>query len=209
MSSPSVRVAATFALLLAAGCQHVGTQSSARTIDKNGTRLSVGVGAGTWVDGDVILLAPAIQGRLQYGIDDLVEFVLSGGTDGVGAHVKIAMVRPASDRVGLNVGLEPGLSVGPSTWGSDPYGLRSMVQLPLLVGYRLGGHELVLGPRFLYAATLGVGNSQAVFGGTTLGVTLRFGGFTVTPEVGVMGRLLWAGNVPSFLPVVNLGFGRE
>lgn len=197
------------ALLLSAGCQHVGTQMSARTLDAGRARMSAGLGAGIWVDEDQVFLAPAFQARLQYGITDQAEFGVTGGTDGLGGQLKLAMIRSPSPVEGWSLSFLPGLSVGPSTWGSDPYGLRSTMQLPMLVGYRFAGHELTLGPRFLYVSTMGVRNAQAVFGGTTLGATLRFGSLTVSPELGVMSRLLWAGNVPTLIPVANLGFGWE
>lgn len=194
-------------LALATGCQHVGNQSSARTLDKGKSRLSATVGGGTWSEEH--RLAPIAQGRIQYGIEDHVEFTVSGGTDGLGGEVKVSLLRAPSALQGLNLSLAPGLSVGPSTWGSDPYGLRSTVQLPLYVGYRMGGHELTLSPRFAYITTLGVHSTSALLGGATLGATFRMGGFTLTPEFGALHRLLWAGNVGALLPVVNLGFGWE
>lgn len=206
---PSLLFATTF---LVAGCQHVGHQSSARTLDAFQSRFVVATGAATWVDGDVVMLAPAVQVRMHYGISDHVEVGISGGTDGLSILSKVALIRSQSESSGFNLALEPSLGAG--SYGGKVMGT---LRLPLLIGYRFGGHEITLGPRVhfsgLPAHISSPGGSgrwpeTGLYAGGTLGGRIKTGAhFTISPEVGWLQPLSDRGAMP--IPIVNLGFSWE
>ena len=200
------------ASLWVTGCQHVGHQSSARTLDASQSRFSLATGAATWIDGDVVTLAPVVQARMHYGVSDHVEFGISGGTDGFAILTKVALVRSRSESWGFNLALEPSLGAG--AYGGQ---LMGAFRLPLLLGYRFGGHEVTLGPRvhlsgprsYLYGPTgSGIWPPAGLYAGGTLGARIKTGShFIVSPEVGWLQPLSDGGSMP--IPIVNVGFSWE
>ncbi len=191
-------------ILVASGCQHVGQQSTARTLDAFQSRVSVAVGASTWIEGDVISPGAAVQARLQYGLSDHVEVGLSGGSDGLGVMTKVALIRSASDLSGLNLAIEPSVSAGTA----DNTTLAT-ARLPLLFGYRFGGHEVTLGPRVHYAWAAGSERlAGGLYAGATLGMRIKTGPhFIISPEIGWLQPLTRDSH--PLVPIVNLGFSWE
>ncbi|HLT31435.1 MAG TPA: hypothetical protein VK013_15475 [Myxococcaceae bacterium] len=191
--------------VLVTGCQHAGHQSSARTLDAHQSRFSVAVGAGSVIDGDVIMpLVPAAQARLHHGLSDHVEVGLSGGTDGLTVLTKLALVRSPSAASGWNVALEPSIGAGPSAGN-----VVGSARLPLLIGYRFGGHEITVGPRVHWTQTLAATwPPSGLLAGGTLGARIRAGAhFVISPEIGWLQPLFAKDLWP--IPIANLGFSWE
>ncbi len=175
--------------------------SSVQTADTLGAgRLQVGLEpgvAGVVQTSTGVVLAPAADVAVRYGAAERLDVGARLGQSGLELQLKV-MVTPPGTRVAVS--LAPHLAgqlrfvsnLSPeSTPGVGVAGLLVNGGLPLLVGVRLGPHQLVLGPRVHVLAS--VPSSAAEPGsrhfatGGSVGVSLRVSrSVAVMPEVALL-----------------------
>lgn len=191
------------AALVFAGCPSVSNLTSARTLDKGNLEVTVAPtfmnatffetdadgntsGAGTTL--------PSVEGQLRYGITDNVELGAKLSVGGFAGHLKFGLLRSETAEDGFNLSLDPGVSFMGFGVGGGLAGIV-YVYLPVLAGYRFGGHEITFGPRLVpqFAIAGGGGSSSGgmnLLGGGSAAVSFRLGeSFRLTPEISVLAPL--------------------
>ncbi len=182
------------------GCPSFSTLGSARTLNKGAREAMVSPAAYGQPKGP----APTIEGALRYGLAD--RFEVGGRLWLLGGQIesKVGLLRPDSAREGLNVSLFtsvgyfgllsmpwPALGYGGSLGGGGGSSASTQAltaSAGLLGGYRVGGHEITLGPRVLYAALFrGTESAEVTSVGGSLGVSVRIlEWLRLVPEVSVL-----------------------
>lgn len=180
-------------LCLTQGCVAISSVQTADTLGRG--RLQVGVEPG--VAGVVrappgLSAAPVADVAVRYGVADRVDVGGRFGQSGLELALK-AMLTPRAWP--LIVSLAPSAS-GQLRVSStlEVTGQILNLALPLLLGLRLGPHQLVLGPRLHLLASLPADPNEAATrrfaAGGSLGVALRVSrAVTVLPELAVLAPL--------------------
>lgn len=215
---PSVR--GLFLVFCAAQWQACATLGSLQTADTVGAgRLQVGVEPGVTAllprtSSELPSLTPQFDVSVRYGAAERLDLGVRAGQSGLGLETKV-MLTPrewpllVSVAPALSAKLEPSgepLSIVGETFGAA---------LPLLIGVRLGPHQLVLGPRvqgFVFLPNDGATSSyRVVLAGGTVGVALRVSrAVAVMPELALLLPVVQGGDAPRLgagVPVqLKLGF---
>lgn len=175
--------------------------SSVQTADTLGAgRLQVGLEPG--VTGVIqtstgVTLAPAADVAVRYGAAERLDVGARLGQSGLELQLKV-MLTPPGTRVAVSVAphLAGQLRFAPNgspdaTPGVDVAGLLVNGGLPLLVGVRLGPHQLVVGPRLHVLAsvpsTATEPGARRFAAGGSVGVSLRVSrAVAVMPEVALL-----------------------
>lgn len=138
------------------------------------------------------LIAPQLELGGRYGITDRIEVGGKIWLPGAQTDVKVALLDKGRDEGGLRLALDPSLAYIGGFEGTPDGGATLHVittTLPLLVGWRWGEHELVVGPRVVDQVWTGTGDTltaNIVAVGSSLGFAWYVGnGITLTPEVSV------------------------
>ncbi len=173
---------------LASGCATFGTMQTASTVGRGHTRVALEPSMWGAATPDGTALVPVVTLSAEHGLSDQVDIGGRVGTSGFELWGKLQLTPPLSPVI---------LSLAPSAGGfalvgSGGGGGILFFQLPVLVGIRVGGSELVLGPKIhdwmligSSGGTNGSGNLVSV--GGTLGFALRLGpGFRIMPEIAVL-----------------------
>lgn len=188
------------AALAFTGCPSVSNLTSARTLDKGALEVTV---APTFVSGSVLgldsdgntvaagLTLPSMEGQLRYGLTDNVEMGAKLSVGGFAGHLKLGLLRSETAEDGFNLSFDPGVSFMGFGAGGGLAGVV-YVYLPVLAGYRFGGHEVTFGPRLVptFAGVGGGGASNggvSFLGGGSAAVSFRLGeSFRITPEFSLL-----------------------
>lgn len=178
--------------LAATGCATFGTMQTASTVGQGHTRVALepSMWGGALPGGS--LLIPLVTLSAEYGVTNRFDVGGRVGLEGFEVWGKLELTPPVAPVI---------VSVAPSVGGMALVGTGTgggvfFFQVPVLVGIRIGGSELVLGPKIhdwmLVAAsgsTTGGGNLFSV--GGSVGFALRLGSsFRVMPEVAVLRPVL-------------------
>jgi hypothetical protein len=183
-----------------AGLSH----TSARTLDHGSTEVTLSLGgmAAEHEYSPPVLPLGGVQ--VRHGISDRIELGATLGTSGAGARMKVGLVRSESASSGFSLSVEPGATVFPLfREGTTPY---ATLQLPVHLGFRIGGDELTLSPRVVYSLHPDI--SPTLYAGSSIGYSFSVGeSIQLTPEFGLLVPVVEAD--PSAAPVIptfGLGF---
>lgn len=192
-------------LLACSGCITVGSAQPASTLGKGnvvggveGSLWSVVVPdqrTATALGVSTFNVLPSVSGVLRVGVSDRVDLGARIGLNGLELQSKFMFTEPGAN---LIVSLAPQLQgfyfpsitdgMGSST---NQFGMLS-VPLPVLVGIRLGAHELVFGVRqvnqlVIYKENFANAQNYVAYSmlfGASAGIALRFGtSFMMIPEI--------------------------
>ncbi|MBM4778999.1 MAG: hypothetical protein GQE15_14940 [Archangiaceae bacterium] len=199
------------------GCAAIGSTQTADTVGAG--RLQVGVEPGVTAllprtSTQTSSLTPLIDVSVRYGAAERLDLGVRAGQSGLGLETKV-MLTPREWPV--LVSLAPALTatLAPSGEPVSIAGSLFSAALPLLIGVRLGPHQVVLGPRaqgFVFLPTDGARLPfRALMAGGSLGVALRLSrAVAVMPELALLMPLAQGGDVPAMgvgVPLqVKLGF---
>lgn len=200
------------ALALLSGCVAISSVQTADTLGPG--RLQVGLEpgvAGVAQQGPPsLVLAPAADVAVRYGVFERLDVGGRFGQSGLELQAKV-MVTPAAWPVAVS--LAPQLA-GQLRFASTlaVTGQILNVGLPLLIGVRLGPHQLVLGPRLHLFSTLPAdaqeGGSRLLAAGGSLGVALRVSrAVAVMPEVALLVPIAAQGTMPAIDTFTQLSGG--
>lgn len=185
-----------------AGCASLGSTQTADTVGAG--RLQVGVEPGVTAlpraSNERPSLTPLVDVSLRYGAAERLDLGLRVGQSGLGLETKV-MLTPRAWPV--LVSLAPTLSAKLEPAG-EPVALVGQTfgaALPLLVGVRLGPHQLVLGPRvqgFVFLPNDAAATPfRVLMAGGSLGVAVRVSrAVAVMPELAVLLPLAQRGDAP-------------
>lgn len=198
-------------------CAAIGSTQTADTVGAG--RLQVGVEPGVTAlvprtSTEQPSLTPLFDVSVRYGAAERLDLGVRAGQSGLGLETKV-MLTPR--RWPLLVSVAPTVSarLEPSGEPLAIVGQTFSAALPLLIGVRLGPHQLVLGPRaqgFVFLPNDGARASYRVLmAGGSLAVALRISrAVAVMPELAVLLPLVQGGDAPrsgAGLPVqLKLGF---
>ena len=187
---------------IAGGCISIGAVSRAQTVGKGKYEVSVEPGFWPLQIEDRSINLPSLNGALRYGISDRVDIGARIGTGLLEFQSKFLLTRPEHKWLAI--------SLAPSFGGvfGGAFGIKSgylNVPVPLLIGLKLGKHELTLGPRV--QNLLGSGGSSenkgalfVLLGGGSIGF-----GAQVTPKFRILPEL--AVVTPLMAAAINNGSG--
>lgn len=194
--------AASFAGLM--GCATSLSQTSARTLDKGKTEVTASLGVlAPEQQAYAPPVLPAVLAQVRHGADEHLELGASIGPSGLGARIKVGLIRSESPTSGINVSLEPGASIMVAPWA--PVDGFWDLTLPLHIGFLMGGHELTLSPR---VGTGGLFSEEqwTPYAGGSIAFAIRMSeSFRLTPEVGLAVPLGEGARIPA-MPSFSLGF---
>jgi len=170
---------------LLSGCVSTGL---ARTVDPGKLQVSVSPG----LQGNNTYI-PQVELAVRYGVSERVDVGARLFLPGAEVDARFALLRAPSLKSGVDITLAPSLAyVYP--FSSTVPGLL-FPSLPLLVGFNLGGSQLVLGPRVGYIinteqpVTL-QSLADNIVAGSSLGLAIPAGPVLhVVPEVSVLHRV--------------------
>lgn len=184
------------------GCAAIGSTQTADTVGAG--RLQVGVEPGVTAllprtSNERASLTPLVDASLRYGVAERFDLGVRAGQSGLGLETKLMLTPRAwpllvSVAPAIMAKLEPAgepLAVVGSTFGAA---------LPLLIGLRLGPHQLVLGARaqgFVFLPGDGSGSYRALLAGGSLGVAVRVSrAVAVMPELALLLPVAKSGTAP-------------
>lgn len=177
--------ACVMGLGLLSGCVSTGM---ARTVDPGKLQVSLSPG----VQGNNAFI-PQLELAARYGVTEQFDVGARLFLPGAEVDARFALLRAPSLKKGVDLTLAPSLAyVFPSGTSTPGFLYPS---LPLLVGFNLGGSQLVLGPRVGYVINTGHPvTSQGFFdnfvAGSSLGLAIPAGPVLhVVPEVSVQHRV--------------------
>ncbi len=177
-------------------CPSVSTMGSARTLQAGALQGFVGPGlyAATSSSSPTVTL-PQIEGGIRYGVTDRVELGAKFWLLGFNVEGKFALFRPESPDEGVNLSIAPGLgylTLGDSTAGTASTSGVLNLYVPVLLGIRLRGHELIFAPKLIDTlvfgtSTGGAGTGNILSFGASLGFAVKLAdGFRIVPEIAVL-----------------------
>ncbi len=215
-------------LVTASGCITVGSAQPASTLGRGnfvggveGSLWSVVVPdqrTATALGVSTLNVLPSVSGVLRVGVSDRVDLGARIGLNGLELQSKFMFTEPGAK---LIVSLAPQLQgfyfpsindgMGTST---NQFGMLS-IPLPVLVGIRLGAHELVFGVRqvnqiVIYKESFANAQNYVAYSmlfGASAGIALRFGtSFMMIPEIAAQVPV-WQTAQTRYGPVSTLGIG--
>lgn len=199
------------------GCAAIGSTQTADTVGAG--RLQVGVEPGVTAllprtSNERPSLTPLVDVSVRYGAAERLDLGVRAGQSGLGLETKV-MLTPRAWPVLISVAPAIMAKLEPAGEPLSIVGQTFSAALPLLVGVRIGPHQLVLGPRvhgFVFLPNDGVSSSyRALMAGGSLGVAVRVSrAVAVMPELAVLLPLVQSGDVPTMgagVPLqLKLGF---
>jgi hypothetical protein len=194
----------TFVVLLACGCASLGRMETASTLGKGNVVGGVettgyldyyfdpAVPAQTGLTNPIIY--PQVNGFVRFGLTDRFDLGLRGGSTLLEIETKVMFTDPDSALLALS--LAPSLmgfylpSVTSAGQTTPAIGLIG-IPIPLLIGLKLGGHELVFGPRVVNQIVFYNDGRQSggyvLSVGTSVGFAARITqSFVLMPEISML-----------------------
>ncbi len=196
----------------ATGCTATGMVQTAQTVGKGGYEVSIDPG----VTGAVVfpIPGPLFHAAFRYGITDRIDIGARVGTMHAEVQAKFLLTEPENENIAVSIVPAVGALVG---LGEGTNGVH--VPIPLLVGIKLGAHELTFGPRVqntIYFSKTDAGESFSFY---SLGAGLSLGfaaqatnTFRILPELSFAVPLVFGGSdfpgssAPELENVYGVGF---
>jgi hypothetical protein len=171
----------------------------ARTLDKGHVQGYITPGIIGAAGGGTGGVAPMFEGGIKYGITDNAEIGARLGLSGLSLQGKFSLMRSPTMDTGLDMALAPeigGVFYGATGGASSGGGGALSFALPLLIGFNMGGHQFILGPKLADSliwggvSSGGAGGSTTInvlMGGASVGFALKVGdSFRLLPEVSAL-----------------------
>jgi len=173
---------AALSCLASMGCAAVGQVQRADTLGTG--NLEVGFEPGAQVFGGPRGAAPvpALDAALRIGVSERVDLGLRLGFPWAEVQGKVLLTEPGDPKLAVSIAPSFGGTAMPTS-GAPVTVVHA--SLPVLIGFKFGAHELVLGPRLmLYASPSSMTGDVVVSPGGSLGVALQVTKhFALMPEV--------------------------
>lgn len=198
--------------LVLAGCVSLSGVQPAHTLGKGRVQVGLEPGLSALAEAHAPLLPqPVVDVSLRYGALERLDLGARLGQSGLEVSTKV-MLTPR--RWPVVISLAPSLG-GTLLVSGTPPGVSHqafVAALPVLLGVRLGPHQLVVGPRAQVVLLVPNDATQAplraLLVGGSLGVALRVSrAVAVMPEVAVMPAVTRTAPFPIGLPGVTSGDG--
>lgn len=204
------RASAAFLFVLS-GCVALSSVQPADTLGRGRLQVALEPGLSASVSRAPVLPQPVMDVSLRFGALERLDLGARLGQSGLEVSTKV-MLTPR--RWPLLVSIAPALGGTVLLAGDTPavVGQSFSAALPLLLGVRLGAHQLVVGPRAQVLVVVSNDASQpplrALLIGGSLGVALRVSrAVTVLPELAVVPVVLKSGALPPGVPGITSGEG--
>lgn len=165
----------------ATGCS-MGMVQTAQTVGKGAYEVSIDPGfAGLLNEGTI---GPTIHGAYRYGVTDRFDLGVRLGTAIAEVQTKFLFTEPSNETIAVSLAPAAGILLG---LGGPIYGFN--FPLPLLIGFKMGPHELTLGPRLqanIYSITDGESSRtpSTLSAGLSVGIAAQTSDtFRILPEL--------------------------
>jgi hypothetical protein len=183
-------------LALTTSCASISNLQTADTLGKGRVQGAVEVGVQSLGSGSVVAgtgiggTYPHIDGAVRFGVTDSIDLGLRAGWSFLELQGKFLLTQPGDPNLAISVaptfgGAYLGFGSGTTSGGVGVLNIA----LPVLIGFKFGANELVLGPRiqdwFFFGSSTGSGASINLLGaGASVGFAWRITeGFGLMPEV--------------------------
>jgi len=192
-----ISCAALSAVFFFGGCATFGTMQTASTIGQGKTRIALEPSMWGAAGGGQSALLPNFAVSMRYGVSDRVDI---GGRIGVPAPgfeltSKFLVTSPKSKTLAVSIAPSAGGFVLAAGSGGSGTGGIVFVQVPVLIGIKLGTSELVIAPKIHDLNIFGIATSSSASGsgsgsfnlfsiGASVGFSFGLGKtFKIMPEV--------------------------
>lgn len=184
------------------GCAAIGSTQTADTLGTG--RLQVGVEPGVTAllprtSNERPSLTPLVDVSVRYGAAERLDLGVRAGQSGLGLETKV-MLTPRAWPVLLSFAPAIMAKLEPAGEPVSIVGQTFSAAIPLLIGVRLGAHQLVLGPRaqgFVFLPGDGTGSYRVLMAGGSVGVALRVSrAVAVMPELALLLPVAQSGAAP-------------
>lgn len=172
--------------ILLSGCYSFSTLGRARVVDEGQVEVFVAPEALVVASASGGSARPIGEGGVRYGLTDAVELDARITTLGVTAGPRIQLYRSEDPSSGVDVLIAPALAYTSTD--------KLALELPVLVGFNLGEHQLVLAPRVAYQMRFGAAGQDGpvsfVYLGGSVGFAIRVDPHVILlPEVALLGEI--------------------
>lgn len=165
-----------------AGCASVGSVQRADTLGTGNLEVGLEPGAQVYAGQRGAAPLPHVDASLRIGVSERVDLGVRVGVPWAEVQAKVLLTTPGAPRLAISLVPSFGGTVLPVN-GSVAKVLHGA--LPVLIGFKFGEHELVLGPRVMAYGTLEAMGSVVLAPGATVGVAFQLTNtFGLMPEVG-------------------------
>jgi hypothetical protein len=170
-----------FFIFGATGCS-MGMVQTAQTVGKG--RYEVSIDPGFAGIANQASIGPTLNGAYRYGVTDQFDIGVRLGTSIAEVQTKFLFTDPSNKTIAVSIAPAAGILLG---LGGPVYGVN--FPLPLLIGFKMGPHELTLGPRLqanIYSITDGSSSSSpsSLSAGLSVGIAAQASDtFRILPEL--------------------------
>jgi hypothetical protein len=199
------RVRFTAALVIT-GCASFSSVQTADTLGRG--RIQAAVEPGLWgavsTQGPGVI--PHVDGAVRFGVSDRVDLGVRAGMSFLEFQSKFQFTEPSNPLVAVSIAPTlGGLFTNGSSDGSAAGILN--VALPVLIGVKFGGNQLVLGPRAQGFFIFANGNAVPIIAvGSSVGFMWRLtDNFGLMPEVAVLAPVVGANEAAMLFRGLNTG----
>jgi hypothetical protein len=165
------------------GCSAVGMVQTAQTLGKGGWEVSIDPGVNGLIQYPTP--GPVLHGAFRYGVTDSIDIGGRVGTTFLEFQSKFLLTAPENPVVAVSIAPAVGVLFAFAALGGVP---TLNASVPLLVGFKLGPHELTLGPRlqntFFFGETEADASAYILNAGGSLGFAAQVTEkFRILPEI--------------------------
>ncbi len=159
------------------GCASVTNVQRADTLGKGNFQVGIEPGVQGAASSGLFVPYPHLDGSFRFGVTDGVDLGVRAGWSFLELQGKFLVTRPGDPKYAVSIAPTVGgifLGVG-GAGASASVGLLNF-GLPMLIGFKFGLHELILGPRLQGYYLFGSGGSSS---GSATGLLILAGGASV------------------------------
>lgn len=197
---PAMRALAPGMAVMVCGCASITAVQTADTVGRGNLQwgIEMGLQGTTPRDGEQGSAWPRIDVGARYGVTERVDVSARFGQSVLELGVKALLTPVDHPRLAFSAGATAGGLVMLDNSTNTQFGALSAA-IPLLLGVKLGAHQLVVGARAQYLGAMVLVPTHSLLVGGSLGFALRVSpNFIMMPEVGVTMPVL--PRVPTNLP---------